>query len=164
MDEAWHVVLFEPQQEFRAAAGIATHGIPPYVPAIMKKRPGGRGKFVDVKVPMFGTYGFFRARKGDGMAYRLVCSTRGVSRLLIVSGAPAVISAAEYVAIVDAEQIDRKIRPAHRYPFKAGDAVTIKGLAAQLVELDDDGRVTVLLSLFGRENRVKVKVDEVTAA
>jgi transcription antitermination factor NusG len=164
MDEAWHVVMFEPQQEFRAAAGIALHGIPPYVPSIMKKRLHGRGQFIDVKVPMFGVYGFFRSLKGDGMAYRLVCSTPGVSRLLIVSGSPAVISAAEYAAIQDAEQIDRRTRPAHRYPFKPGDAVTVQGLAATLATLDDDGRVTVLFSLFGRDNRVRLKADKVTAA
>lgn len=162
----WHVITAEPLQETLAAAGLVGHRFEAYLPTFMRKQRQNYEKYRSVRRPLFPGYVFARFSTAKDPWQRLY-ATRGVRGLLMVGDNPAIVSDAHIDRIKGKEA--ELARDKALYKVKEGDVVEIDdplwiGQLGKIETLDDLGRITVLLSLFGREVSVKTVVGRVRSA
>ncbi|MBN33736.1 MAG: transcriptional activator RfaH [Rhodospirillaceae bacterium] len=161
----WYVVQTRPQAEVRAAQHLGNQGFDAWLPQFRKTVRHAR-KSQSVLRPLFPRYLFVRVDL-DAEQWRSILGTVGV--ISLVGGDPPTPMADEVVEVLrqrcDEEGLVR-VDPA--LGLTAGQSVRIaEGPLADLegvfLEVDDQARVAILLSLMGRTVRVQVDARNVEA-
>jgi transcriptional antiterminator RfaH len=149
--ERWFVVHTRPHAESRAASHLDNQGYHTFYPRCRKTSRHAR-KTSTVLAPLFPRYLFVRFDLARTQ-WRNVNGTFGVARLVGTEETPLPVPEGVVEALRDSlgeEGILDRVRP-----FRIGQAVRITAgpfadLIGTLQQLDDAGRVRVLLALFGR--------------
>jgi transcription antitermination factor NusG len=168
----WHVIHTEPQCEHMAHGGLVGRRFKVYLPTITKVVRAGRRER-PVERPMFPGYLFIRfdwTPRLDGLTqdrWTRVFATAGVHGLLMNGERPAVVPDA---AIAKVYAIEEDIRTPKTKEQAIGyellETVRISdGPFAEhlgkIDQLDDEKRITVLLSLFGRQTKVVLSAGQI---
>ncbi len=159
----WYAVHTRPKAEDKARLNLENQGFEVYLPKFLKRRRHAR-RTDWVAAPLFPRYLFVgmdiaRAR------WRAINSTFGVIHL-VGDGARPLAVPGPVVAEIRAREDDGGLIRFDARPFRKGDRVRIlDGAFADLEGLfdgaDEKNRIFVLLSLLGRQVRVKLGEDMV---
>lgn len=128
------------------------------------KRKNGWAKQQQV---MFPRYAFLRCGRSE-QSIGPIRSTPGVTGLVTFGMIPATLDESTLEAIRSLAEHQARGHAEEAFPFQAGDSVAIsdgplKGLSG-IVSTVAAERVTVLLSLLGREKPVAIPTDHLTLA
>ena len=170
MDRKWFVLLTEPQMERKAAAHLIGWRIKCYLPEIAEwKRRGVRRIKTEVRKPMFRGYLFVHLSL-DQEPWELGAARAapGVHNFLRNGDYYMFVPNFEMERIVRVEQ-DLVIPKDLHGPaaiFHKGEHVRVgegafSGLSGEIASLDDDERITVLLSMLGRVCKVQLAAEMV---
>jgi transcriptional antiterminator RfaH len=163
--ERWYVVSTQPNAEAKAVRHLDQQGFRPYLPRRRKRRSHARR--VDwVVAPLFPRYLFVRFDI-ETTRWRAINSTVGVSHLICTGGLPRPVPEGIVKAIRARESDDGLIEIIPR--FKKGEPVVVgEGPFLDQIglfdQIDDSMRVVILLSLLGREVKVRIPTYAVRAA
>jgi transcriptional antiterminator RfaH len=163
----WYVVQTQVNGEARAAENLRRQGFEVYVPRYLKRRRHAR-KIDFTAKPLFPRY-MFVAIDMATQRWRSVQSTFGVSRLVTNGDEPAVVPEAVIPALKAREDAKGFVMMDARPAFAPGDKVRV--LAGVFMDnaglfsgMADHDRVAILLELLGRQVRVVLDADLVSAA
>ena len=163
--DRWYVVHSHAGAEGKSAQHLRMQGYDVYLPLWRKRRSHARR--VDwIAAPLFPRYLFIRFDI-DRTRWRAIQSTIGVSHLISLGGglpAPVPEGVVDAIRSREADHGLIEIVPS----FRRGEAVVVgegpfldqTGLFERLIDSD---RVTILLSLLGRDVRVKVPIHAIRA-
>lgn len=161
----WYVVSTQPQKEERAREHLLRQGFDVYLPRWRKRRSHAR-RIEWVPAPLFPRY-LFVDFDIEVTRWRAINSTFGVSHLVCNDGLPLPMpdGIVEDIRAREAASGLIEIDPA----FRKGQSVIVgEGPFLDQIGLfermNDAERVTILLSLLGREVRVKVPTYAIRAA
>ncbi|MDA1090998.1 MAG: transcriptional activator RfaH [Proteobacteria bacterium] len=162
----WCAVQTHVRSEDKAAFHLRRQGYEVFLPKHLKRRNHAR-RIDWVASPLFPRY-LFVAIDPDTTPWWAIRSTVGVGNLIRFGDAPAVVPA-DIITEIRARQDEKGMVKLHAgCTFKRGDRV--KFIDGPLNELEglfesptDEDRVTVLLSLMGREVKVHVPLETVYA-
>lgn len=163
----WHVVQTHPHAESKAAWHLARQGYEIYLPRCLKRRRHAR-KVETVPVPLFPRY-MFVAFDRTTQQWRRIQSTLGVSRLVCSGDEPAAMPAAVISELRAREDEHGFVHLPSAPPFAPGDKVRVldgvlKTCFGLFERMADRDRVAVLFDLLGRQVRVVLDLDSVSAA
>ena len=163
--ERWYVVHSQAGAEAKATQHLRMQGYHVYLPRRRKRRSHAR-RIDWVAAPLFPRYLFVRFDI-ERTRWRAIQSTFGVSHLISLGdGLPAPLPDGIVESIRSREADNGLIEIVPR--FGRGEAVVVgegpfldqTGLFERVVDSD---RVTILLSLLGRDVRVKVSIHAIRA-
>jgi transcriptional antiterminator RfaH len=165
--KCWFAVYCKPRQELVAQENLERQGFRTYLPRIQLKRHR-RGKWVDLVETLFPRYVFIQVDPSRN-SIAPVRSTRGATGLVNFGGRPAVIADEVMEALFQHADPETGLHQDSRSRFCAGDAVRLiegplAGMEGVFSQEDGEKRVTVLLELLGKANRVAVNRDWVVKA
>lgn len=162
--EAWRVCQSNAGRALQASAAVFGLGFPTYVP--MEAREVRRARKVEVRRrPLFGDYFFARFALDDD--WQPIGSAMYARGLLCVGDRPASVPDELIDGLRAAEgeviRLDAEVRM-----LKPGDLVRIsrglwQGHVGELQQLDELGRMVVLMNGFGRKVRVVGNAHELGA-
>ena len=163
----WYVVHTKPNEESRASNHLSRQGFDIYLPRYAKTRRHAR-KVDTVARPLFPRYLFV----GLDLAFdrwRSIHSTFGVAGLIMAAEQPAPLPSGVVEAIRARESDQGHVRLGLAPGLGIGSRVKLlDGVFAEhggvLDRIADECRVAVLLQLLGRQVRVFVGAESVTAA
>ncbi|MBT6511012.1 MAG: transcriptional activator RfaH [Rhodospirillaceae bacterium] len=161
----WYVVQTKSQAESRAAQHLANQDFEAWLPEFLKKRRHAR-RTETVRRPLFPRYLFVRIDL-DAEQWRSVLGTVGV--ISLVGGDPPAPVADTVIEAIKARcDAQGLLRIDPGLGLSEGQGVRIaEGPLADLegvfLEIDDQSRVAILLSLMGRRVRVQVDAGNVEA-
>lgn len=163
--DRWYVVQSQPGAEAKAAFNLDRQGYRVYLPRWRKRRSHAR-RIEWVAAPLFPRY-LFVGFDIETTRWRAIHSTFGVSRLVMNSGLPAPVPEGiiENIRARETEDGLIKIVPHFRkdQPVIVGEGPFLNHTGLFEV-MNDAERVTILLSLLGREVRVRVPIQAIRAA
>ncbi len=167
MSVRWYVVHTQAQGEDRADVNLRRQGFVTYLPRYLRSRRHAR-RTETVARPLFPRY-LFVAMDVARDRWRAVQSTFGVSNLVVIGNDPVPLPDGVVDEIRAREGEQGFVRLGLPAGVQAGSPVRlIDGVFADyrgiLERLADDRRVTVLLSLLGREVRVFVPAASIGTA
>ena len=158
----WYLVHTKPKKEVQAEHNLQRQDYEVFLPRIQQLHRR-RGRWVDVIEPLFPRYLFIRLNFGhDNIGP--VRHTTGVHNLVRFTEEPAVVPDTIIETLRCNADPDTGVFHPQGPLFKPGDKVILdRGpmtslQAIFLAELGQD-RVSILLEILGRENRVTVKRD-----
>src|SRR3546814_9257678 len=162
----WCVVSTHPVAERMAEGQLGRQGCTTYLPRRMKERRHAR-RCERVTAPLFPRYLFVELDLG-AQRWRAVNGTFGVSYLVAMGERPAPVPSGIVEAIRAREDEHGLVEVPAESPFRRGETVRITGGALSdqtgLFEaMDDRQRIVVLLSMLGRDLRVRVPAATVRA-
>ena len=164
--QQWYAVFSKPRQEAVAEVNLARQGFEVWLPKIQHSRHRA-GRWVKLVEPLFPRYLFIRLRRGED-DFSPIRSTRGVSGLVRVGMQPATIPQ----AVLDRLQASVDQRTGLLVPramaLEPGDRVEVvegpcRGLEGIFQARSGADRVTILLDILGRANRVNLSRHQVIA-
>ena len=161
----WFVVQTRPNAESRAAQHLENQGFEVWLPEFLKKRRHARRTDM-VRRPLFPRYLFVRIDL-DAEQWRSILGTVGV--IAMVGGEPPTpVADAIVEALVQRCDADGLVAIDPALGLKEGQPVRItEGPLADLegifLDIDDQARVAILLSLMGRKVRVQADAGSVEA-
>ena len=168
----WHVALMEPRAARLSqgaegewgsapARALRARGYEVYYPAFPQKVNKSYNVIKLVMRPMFPGYMFVNQSLKGWEALRTTPGMRAVNTLLMVDGHLAVLPDGEIdrIAAKERELLSRAISPQTVLPYEVGDTVRIvdgpwQGFYGEIENLDDSGRITLLMDIFRRKARV----------
>lgn len=152
---AWFVVQTNPKEEDRARLHLEEKGVQIFYPRIKVVRFRRMRMGCAIR-PLFPSYLFARFRYPA--EYPHVLWTRGVRRVLGADSEPLPVPD-EVVATIQSQmdseglvRVGRRLKPKDRVRIKSGPFKDLLGLFER--DLDDQGRVEVLLQVVGFQARV----------
>lgn len=158
---SWHIALIEPQAERLAASALRARDYEVYYPSFPKEIHKSYGHTRTVMRPMFPGYMFVNQHYQGWGRLKDAPGIRVSHSLLMINGNYAVVPSIEFQRMLYAEQaLCHQIVEANKpHKYEVGEIVRIKdgGLAqfiAEIETLDDDGRIGLLMSIFGRSSRI----------
>lgn len=162
----WYVCLTKPRREAFAVRKLEEQGYEVLLPLLtqwQKSRDGWTKK----QQVMFPRYGFVRCGR-PGQSIAPIRSTPGVTGLVTFGNVPATLDEATLEAIRSLAEHQARALDETLLPFQAGDSVAIadgplKGMSG-IVSAVAEERVTVMLSLLGREKPVAIPTGHLTLA
>lgn len=165
--QRWYVVNTKPHEEVRASYHLARQGFKVYLPRYAKMRRHAR-KVDTVARPLFPRY-LFVALDLALDRWRSIQSTFGVVGLVMLAERPAPLPSGVVEAIRARENDQGHVRLGLAPGLGVGSRVRlIDGMFADhggvLDRIADERRVAVLVQLLGRQVRVFVGAESVTAA
>lgn len=158
--ERWYVAYTPPHKEAMAVTHLGEQGFRTFLPRQLKNVRHAR-KVRTILAPVFPRY-LFVILNFDRDRWLSVNGTRGITRLIMVSGRPVPVPSGIVETLIAASD------PAGKVKFAPGIA---EGEAVRLVagpfadclgvieRLDDAGRVSLLLKIMNREVRVATTHD-----
>jgi transcriptional antiterminator RfaH len=153
----WYVVQTNPREEDRALHYLNEKGVETFFPKIQVVRYYGV-KVTTVIKPMFPSYLFARFYAQEELPY--VRWTRGVKRILGPDEEPLPVEE-EVIELIQSQMDDRgvvkvgkRLRPKDRVRIKSGPFKDLLGIFER--EIDDQGRIEILLNLVGYQARVQL--------
>jgi transcription elongation factor/antiterminator RfaH len=148
--ERWFVVRTQPHREAQAERQLANQDYRIFLPRFRKSRRHAR-KFEIVSAPLFPGY-LFVILDLTRDRWRSVNGTHGVDRLLTRAGAPEPVPhglVEQLLTAIDAEGVVR-LHPNLQFgQMVRVSAGPFAGLVGRLQQLDDSGRVRILLEILG---------------
>lgn len=162
----WYVVQTHALAENKALFHLNRQGFNVYLPRYLKRRRHAR-KTDWIPAPLFPRYLFLRM-DAEQSRWTKIRSTIGVSHLICHGNIPAPIPE-EIIEDIKRRESDTGIIDIRREAqFRKGDVIQITtGPLSERVGLfeceTDEDRVVILLNLLGREVKVKVPIETVTA-
>ena len=163
---AWYTVYTQSSKESIAEANLINQGFDCFLPKYLKTRRHAR-KVDSVLKPLFPRYLFVNLDL-EQQRWRSINGTLGVNCLLCNGETPLVVPKGVVDAIQTRVSGDGTVNlEAPR--FKPGQTLRVlEGPFADLEGLfecvDDNQRITLLLSLLGRQVKVRIRGDVVSAA
>jgi transcriptional antiterminator NusG len=166
----WYVLEADARQDRQAVRSVAAEGYVAYQPIVIKNQVV-RHRLRQIERAMFGKYFFVKCQLTDE-SYQRIRLARGVRRFLdLGDGRPRSVPnwAMDIVRLKEAEFGTPVGQSRFVYHFSPGDKVRIKNgpfqwFYAQLESaVDEHGRLTALIDLFGRETRVQLEATQVEA-
>ena len=162
----WCAVQTQVRSEDKAAFHLRRQGYTVFLPKHLKRRKHAR-RIDWVPAPLFPRY-LFVALDPEAGRWWSIRSTVGVSNLIFFDGRPAQVPA-EIIDEIKARQDEKGlVKPRSGCGFKPGERVKI--IDGPLNDMEglfdcpnDEDRITVLLSLMGREVKVRVPLETVYA-
>lgn len=159
---SWYVCFTKPRQEALAKRKLEEQGYEVFLPMLSqweRKKEGWARK----QQVMFPRYAFLRCGR-PGQSIGPVRSTPGMSGLVTFGMIPATLDESILEAIRALVERQENRSNEELFPFQAGDSVEIcdgplKGMSG-IVSAVATERVTVLLSLLGREKPVAIPPDQ----
>ena len=148
--ERWFVVRTQPHRESQAERQLANQHYRIFLPRFRKSRRHAR-KFEIVSAPLFPGYLFVILNLARDR-WRSINGTYGVDRLLTQAGAPEPVPhglVEQLLTTTDAEGVVRfhpHLQNGQMVRVSAGPFANFVG---QLQQLDDSGRVRILLEVLG---------------
>lgn len=167
MKPSWYVVYTKPREEIRAEVNLDNQGYEVYLPRVLRHRRR-RGNVIDVVEPLFPRYMFVRLTIGCDNLMSLR-STRGVSSLVSFGNTPASVPDKFVLVLRRSEDPGKGYFECEDKAFDKGTTVSVvdgpfAGIQAK-VHSDMGGEdVTLLVSLFGRVNKITVPRYDVISA
>lgn len=162
----WFVVHTQARAEDKARLNLDRQGFPTYLPRYLKRRRHA-GRVDIVAVPFFPRY-LFVAVDMATQRWRALHSTIGVSRLVCNGNEPAAVPDRVIAQLRQGED-ESGYLPMQRPRFAAGDR--IKVLEGAFLDCfgffeaaTGEDRVAILLELLGRQVRVSLDADLISAA
>ena len=159
------MVATKPRQEAVAYEHLSSQGYKAFLPQLrLKKRR--RSKWQEVIEPTFPGYIFVALELGvDDMGP--IRSTQGCRELVRFGQKPAVVPNNVIQALEHSHQLQAS-DGATKYPFSPGDMVTIdsgpfQGLSAIYAMAKGADRVQLLIAMLGKEQRVNLSVNDISA-
>jgi transcriptional antiterminator RfaH len=163
----WYVVQTQVNGEAKAADNLRRQGFETYLPRYLKRRRHARKVDFTAK-PLFPRY-MFVAIDIATQRWRSVQSTFGVSRLVTNGDEPAVVPEGVVSTLQAREDAKGFVKMDARPAFAPGDKVRV--LAGAFMDnaglfngMADHDRVSILLEMLGRQVRVLLDADMVSAA
>jgi len=163
----WYVVQTHAMAEEKAAFNLKRQGYGAYLPQYLKKRSHAR--HVDwVARPLFPCY-LFVEMDVEATQWQAIRSTIGVSHFICLGELPAPVPEGVVEAIIARENEEGHVELSLGDLFKKGQEIEItSGPMAEFSAIfdcvDDKDRVFVLMSLLGRQVRVRVPLGAVRAS
>jgi transcriptional antiterminator RfaH len=162
----WFVVNTHSQDENKAAFHLRRQGFDVYLPRYLKRRSHAR-KVEWVPAPMFPRY-LFISLDPELNQWRSIRSTVGVYQFVCQGDQPTPVPVGIVESIQGSENDQGLVALGLGHRFKRGDKVrVVNGAMADQIGLidcsDDQERVFILLDLMGRQVRVRLSLDSVTA-
>lgn len=165
-DYGWFIIRCEPNRETTGTAGLVAHGLRAYLPQIKVRQKPRRGVVRFVLRPMFVGYLFSWCSPSDP-SWRRLYNSPGLRGPLRLGDMTAMVTQEQIDAIArkEAELLNQK--PSSGPGFKPHEIVRLKsdspfaGQLAEIHRLDDEARVTILLSLFGRVTKAVVPTQQI---
>jgi transcriptional antiterminator RfaH len=161
--ERWHVVRTQPHREVFAMSQLVNQGYRSFLPRHLKNRRHAR-KFDTVMAPLFPRY-LFVILDLTRDRWRSINGTLGVDHLLTRAGQPEAVPHGVVEQLMAAADRDSVIH----FSRLLGAGQTVRVTAGpfadhlgQLEQLDDSGRVRVLLDIMG--GRIPVSLSETSVA
>jgi len=160
-DRQWFVATVKPQHEMAAAAALAMRGIEQFAPAYSLVRANVRADRRMVRLPLFPGYVFCyfsRAERATAL------KTPGVTSIVGFGGIPTPIADAEIERVRAMTDSGLPVQP---WPYvERGHAVRIesgplRGLEGVVVQVKDDYRLVVSVTLLQRSVSVNIDRDVV---
>lgn len=161
----WYVVHTHSKSEFQALSHLKRQGFLAYLPQYLKRRRHAR-RTDSVRRPLFPGYLFIKMDV-ERIRWRAIRSTIGIRSLICNGELPAAVPEG-VVEDIRAREDDGGLVPvAAPAPFDRGETVRVShGAILDQVGLfdcaSDEERVFVLLSLMGRQLRVRVPATAVS--
>jgi transcriptional antiterminator RfaH len=163
--ERWYVVRTQPHCEAKAERQLTNQNFRTFLPRFLKSRRHAR-KFETIRAPLFPGYLFVILDLARDR-WRSVNGTYGVDRLLTQAGAPEPVPhglVEQLLTAIDAEGVVRL-----RSNLQDGQMVRVSAgpfadLVGRLQQLDDSGRVRILLEVLGGEVPVLLSQNCVVSA
>lgn len=167
MMNLWYVAYCKPRQEAVAEENLLRQGFRVYLPRIRSTRRR-RGQWIDAVEPLFPRYIFIQINP-TRRSTAPVGSTRGVVGLLRFGGQLAVIPDEVINVLLQREDPAFGLHQDNRPLFCAGDPVKLidgplAGMEGIFAQENGEQRVTVLLELLGKINRLSISRDWIAAA
>lgn len=157
----WYLLQCKPRQDARALDHLERQGFECYAP-IYRVQTISTGKLRVKEQPLFPGYVFIRMGLDDSwMALR---STRGVSRVVAFCGHPCQVSDSIIEHLKQrctTTGTQRALNPGDRVNIQIGEFADMDAI---FLSMDGDERVTLLLSVLNRQQRVQVRLDHVHPA
>jgi transcriptional antiterminator RfaH len=160
--ERWFVVRTQPRRESQAERQLANQHYRTFLPRFRKSRRHAR-KFEIVSAPLFPGYLFVILDLARDH-WRSVNGTYGVDRLLTQGGVPEPVPhglVEQLLAAIDAEGIVRFHPHLQHGQMVRVSAGPFANLVGRLQQLDDSGRVRILLEVLGGKVPVLLSEDSV---
>ena len=167
MMTCWYVVYCKPRQEEVAEENLLRQGFRVYLPRVRSTRRR-RGQWVDAVEPLFHRYIFIQVDP-TWRSTAPVRSTRGVVGLVRFGEQLAVVPDEVINALLQREDPASGLHQDNRPLFCVGDPVKLvdgplAGMEGIFAQEDGEKRVTVLLELLGKINRISISRDWIAAA
>jgi transcriptional antiterminator RfaH len=162
----WCAVQTHVRSEDKATFQLRRQGYEVFLPKYLKRRKHAR-RIDWVSAPLFPRY-LFVAIDPDTTPWWAIQSTVGVSSLIRFGNLPASVPA-DIITEIKARQNEKGLVKTHAgCTFRQGDRVRIidgplNDLEGLFESSTDEERVTILLSLMGREVKVRVPLETVYA-
>jgi transcriptional antiterminator RfaH len=153
----WYVVQTNPREEERALHHLNEKGVETFFPKIevVRYRQTKAGMVIR---PMFPSYLFAHFVAPEEVPY--VHWTRGVRRILGADNAPLPLED-EVVSFIksqtgekDVAKVGLRLKPNDRVKVRSGPFKDLLGIFER--EIDDQGRVEILLNLIGYQARIQL--------
>jgi len=162
----WYVVSTQSRGEEKAVCHLQNQGYEVYLPRYLKRRSHAR-KIDWVPAPMFPRY-LFVAIDLKHEQWLSVRSTVGVSQIICHGDTPTPIPEGIIDEIRAREDENGLVRFSSEGKFKKGDRVQVIGGAfgdqVGIFDCSDDSRrVFILLDLLGREVKVRLSAETISA-
>jgi len=162
----WYVCRTKPRQEPLAASKLQEQGYEVFLP-MLDKWARKKGIWSKAQQVMFPRYGFVRCGR-PGQSLAPIRSTPGVTGLVAFGNSPATLDEALVEAIRSVANAQAAHNKEEIFPFQTGGTVEIcagplSGLTGIVSSVADE-RVTVLLSLLGRDQPVVLSANHLSPA
>ena len=162
----WYVARTQARGELRALANLRRQGFSAYLPLYRKRRRHAR-KTDWVRAPLFPRYIFIKLDPAAAR-WRAIGSTIGIAHLICAEDRPLAVPEGVVEDIRARETGEGVVTIEEPPPFAKGEPVRVTtGPLAELVgrfeAMTDSERVTVLFELLGRQMRVRLAADHLTA-
>ena len=162
----WFVAATKPHAEATALDHLKRQGFSVMMPYFLKTRRHAR-RVDTVKQALFPGYIFIEFDPAE-TAWRCINGTIGVRHLLTNGGMPQAVLPSFMTSLM--ELIDEEgVVSIEQRPFAAGDMVEIHhgpfaGQIAQIIDSSHQDRISVLMSLMGRDVISTIGVDHIDLA
>ncbi len=161
----WLVVSTQPHRERVALEHLDRQGFNAYCPMIRRRIRHAR-RSEEVRRPLFPGY-LFVEYDADRAGWRPILGTRGVRSLICTGELPSTLPAAVIKAF-RAREIDGCIAGAAER-LKVGQEAIIDGgaldcLVGRIIEVRENERIVLLVSLLNQQTRVVVPADQLRPA
>ncbi len=162
----WYVAQTHSRSEFQALAHLRRQGFLTYLPQYLKKRRHAR-RVDAVRRPLFPGYLFINMDV-ERIRWRAIRSTVGIRSLICNGELPTAVPEGVVEGIRAHEDEGGLVPVVEPAPFEKGETVRIShgAIRGQVGLFDcesDEERVFVLLSLMGRQLRVRVPATAISA-
>ncbi len=162
MQRAWYLVATKPKQEARAKEHLVNQQVEFFLPEVEVEKLV-RGKRITRIEPLFPGYLFILLSEHDPL-WSKIRSTRGIRDFIRFSGKPAKVESAiveHFRARVEQQPLKLTEVPEKGARVRIKDG-PFKDLDAIFESLNGEERAIILLNILGKQQKLAVKLSEIS--